>query len=153
MRVVSADDGAGKGDGRVQMRARTPEGLRDEHPAEHGDGPACGDDHPSSIGCVGFAQRDVGIDAVAEQDENQGAQILAEPDRMHRIFLAVHCRRRIARCQHAINGSFCGTQALCMLGVVFAKSVVSRGGLIASGVSSEAAEGRLISAAIALLQH
>src|ERR1700733_7744684 len=104
------------------MRAEAAEGLRDQHAAENRDGPSGGDNHPSSVGGVGLAQGDIGIDAVAEKDEHQGAEIFAEPDGVHSVFLADRwmLARRIHGWVQSI-GLICGTQALCLVGVVFAK--------------------------------
>ena len=71
----------------LRLRAGTAEGLRHQHSAEHGQRPAGGDHHPAGIRRVRLAQRHAGVDAVAQQHQNQRAHKLAKPDRMHRGFL------------------------------------------------------------------
>ena len=71
-----------------RLRAGTAEGLRHQHAAEHGQRPSCGDHHPARVGRIRLAQRYAGIDAVAQQHQNQRAHELAKPDRMHCGILA-----------------------------------------------------------------
>ena len=80
LRVVAAGDCGRERDGGIKIGAGAAEGLGCQYSAEHGDGPAGGDDHPARVGRVGLAQGDAGIDAVAQQDENKGAHKLAKPD-------------------------------------------------------------------------
>ena len=89
LRIVAAVHRDGQRDGRIEICAGAAEGLRHQHAAKHRQRPPCGDHHPSRVGRIGLAQRNAGIDAVAQQHQNQRAHKLAEPNRMHRGFLTI----------------------------------------------------------------
>jgi hypothetical protein len=122
LRIVSAEDRSGQRDGRIQIRSRTSKCLRDQHAAQHGQSPSGGDDHPSRVGRVGFAQRYTGIHAVAQQHQHQRAQKLTEPDRMH---CSLPCRcapgRGLSRGWSANENRIYRTQAFCTARPSFAK--------------------------------
>ena len=87
LRVDAARDSAGERNGGIEIGSRAAEGLSHQHSAKNGEGPASGDDHPACVCCVGLAQGDAGVDAVAEEDQNKGTHEFAEPDRVHNAFL------------------------------------------------------------------
>jgi len=60
------------------MSVRAAEEQRREDAAEHGEGPAGGDDHPAAV--LGFAalEQDSGVDAVAQHNQDEGTHKFAQ---------------------------------------------------------------------------